>query len=297
MDALTSLSINGEVIPAGLLQEEFEAIKANYERMGSMSCCERDPEFRGYARENVIARVLLNQEAERRFPEVSPEALQASLARLAAEHGGVEAFCERIGVSGPTDPLLQQDLLTGVRMDKLILGISGTEEGREPAEADLQAFYDSTLDAYLTPERIRATHLFKQVEKVEERDTIYDQLRQWRREARAGADFLTIASQHTDKEDKLVDLGWFARGEFSEEFDLILFSLEEGEMSPVFASHWGFHLAQVTGREAPRHLPFAEVFDQVKEQFLTSRRQVCTEQLVQELKEKATIMDLPQQDL
>ena len=57
------LIINGESVPDGLVEQEFEGIKAHYERMGAMSCCERDPEFRGYARENVVARVLINQEA------------------------------------------------------------------------------------------------------------------------------------------------------------------------------------------------------------------------------------------
>ena len=54
------LTINGETVPDDLLEQEFEGIKAHYERMGAMSCCSRDEEFRGYARENVIARVLIN---------------------------------------------------------------------------------------------------------------------------------------------------------------------------------------------------------------------------------------------
>jgi parvulin-like peptidyl-prolyl isomerase len=285
----TSLIINGETIPAALLQEEFEVIKAGYERMGAMSCCERDPEFRGYARENVIARTLLNQEAERRFPQLDPAELAAALDRIAAEHGGLGALCERLGVSGPDDPLLQEDLRAGLRMDKLILSAAGQESA--PAESELVEFYNARQDEYLTAERVKATHLFKQVEKVEEREMIYDTMRQWRREARRGADFMEIALANTDKEDKAVDLGWFGRGEFSDEFDLILFSLEEGEMSPVFASHWGFHLAQVTGREPARPKPFAEVADAVREQYLTSRRQEATQALARDLMAGASIQE------
>ena len=61
------LTINGQTISDELLEREFEGIKAHYERLGAMSCCERDDEFRGYARENVTARALINQEAERCF--------------------------------------------------------------------------------------------------------------------------------------------------------------------------------------------------------------------------------------
>ena len=38
---------------------------AYYESLGNVSCCERDGEFRGYARQNIVARALLNQEAQR----------------------------------------------------------------------------------------------------------------------------------------------------------------------------------------------------------------------------------------
>ena len=38
-----------------------------------------------------------------------------------------------------------------------------------------------------------------------------------RMQARQGADFKALALEHTDKEDKLVDLGWFKRGDFMEE--------------------------------------------------------------------------------
>ena len=54
------LTINSESIPEELLQEEFQAIKSHYENMGAMSCCERDPEFREYARENVAATLADN---------------------------------------------------------------------------------------------------------------------------------------------------------------------------------------------------------------------------------------------
>ncbi|MBT3615260.1 MAG: hypothetical protein HN524_04670, partial [Verrucomicrobia bacterium] len=59
------LVINGQTIDDAVIDQEFSAIKAHYESLGSMSCCERDGEFRGYARDNITFRVLLTQEAQR----------------------------------------------------------------------------------------------------------------------------------------------------------------------------------------------------------------------------------------
>ena len=58
------LTINGETVDDGLLDAEFSQIKAHFEQQANISCCERDDEFMGYAKDNLIARVLLAQKAK-----------------------------------------------------------------------------------------------------------------------------------------------------------------------------------------------------------------------------------------
>jgi parvulin-like peptidyl-prolyl isomerase len=288
------LTINGESIPDELIADEFQVIKAHYEQMGRISCCERDAEFRGYAKENVIARVLLNQEAERRYPEITDADIADRVEKLIAEHGGREQFFANVGLTPEQEHIVKDDVRSGLRMDRLLHDAWG-EQGHPP-ETDQRAWYERHLADFMTPEEISALHLFKHVEKVEDRDGLYNLLRGIRAQAKAGADFQALALEHTDKEDKLVDLGWFKRGDFMEEFDLIIFSLDEGEMSPVFASHWGFHLAKVTGRRAPAPLPFEEVQNTVIERMTGEHRQAVTQKLVAELKSTAAIQDAPPSD-
>lgn len=281
------LVINSETIPRELLDEEFQLIKSHYEQMGAMSCCERDPEFREYARENVIARVLLNQEAEQRYANLDPAEISDTLNRLITEHGGPEEMCAKLGVASVDDPLLHQDIVSGLRMDKILNEVWGPQTA--PSDEELIAYMKEHQSEYLTEERVRATSIFKQVEKVEERDAIYNKLRGLRREALNGADFEKLAVEHTDKEDKIVDLGWFKRGDFMDEFDLIFFSMNVGEVSPVFASHWGFHLAKITGHEEAVPKPFEEVKAEVVDRLLSERKQTKTKAFIEELKAKAVI--------
>ncbi len=282
------MTVNGEPISEALITEEFHAIKAHYERMGRVSCCDRDEEFRGYAQHNVVARVLINQEAESRFPGVAEEEVAAAFERIMEEQGGRAAFFAHAGLAPEQESLVRDDVRSGLRVDKLMEAT--WQSSAPPDEAQQRAWYEAHLQEFLTLEEISAVHLFKQVEKVEDRQTIYDLLRRLRAEARAGADFKAMALEHTDKEDKVVDLGWFKRGDFMEEFDLIMFSLEEGEMSPVFASHWGFHLARVTGRRAPQPRPFSEVQEAALQLMVTEQRQTATQSLVAELKSRAEIL-------
>ena len=77
-----ALVINGQRIEDSIIEGEFSEIKSYFERLGNVSCCERDPEFRGYARDNVIARVLLAQEAKRKMQPTPDAEVDASVAKL-----------------------------------------------------------------------------------------------------------------------------------------------------------------------------------------------------------------------
>ena len=284
-----AITVNGEPVSNELINDEFQAIKAQFERMGRLSCCERDPEFRGYAKENIIARVLLNQEAQRRFPDIGEDDITAAVERLIAEHGGRDQFFTNVGLTPDQEPIVREDVRAGLRVDRLMQEAWG--DNGKPDEDAQRAWFREHLAEFMTVEEVSALHLFKQVEKVEDRESIYQLLRRVRGEARAGADFKALALEHTDKEDKLVDLGWFRRGDFMDEFDLIIFSLDVGETSPVFASHWGFHLAQVTGRRLPAPMPFEDVRATVVERMTSEHRESRTRALVAQLKARADIRD------
>ncbi len=283
------ITINGHLIPDELLEQEFEGIKAHYERMGAMSCCGRDEEFRSYARENLVARALIHQEAERRFPEIPDEELAQAMERLIEAEGGRAAFFAHAGLTENDEPMVRREVAMGWKVDQLMNEVWGAAPASDEA-AEL-AFYLEHQADYLTDEEIHAVHLFKQVENVEDRSRIYEVMRGLRREARAGADFITLAAEHTDKEDKQVDLGFFRRGEFMEEFDLIVFSLEEGEVGPVFASHWGFHLVKLVERREPRPHAFETVREDVRTRLEAEHRSHTTRELVDRLKADAVIAD------
>jgi parvulin-like peptidyl-prolyl isomerase len=281
------LLVNGETVAPDLIEGEFRAIKSQAESLGNMSCCERDPEFRALARDNVVARVLLNQESQRRALAVTEEEIEAALGRIEEEHGGREALLTQLGLHPCQITEVKADIANGLRVEKTLRACLGPLP--EPTETEVRAYYDAHLDEYLTEEEVRATHLFKQVQKTEDRQRVYDELRALRRRARDGEDFGALAHEHTDKEDKLTDLGWFKQHDFMDEFSTIVFSLDEQEMSPVFASYFGLHLAQCTGRRPSVPRPFAEVRDEVRNRLIAEDQQEKSRRLVEELKKHAVI--------
>ena len=284
-----ALVINGERIDDAVLDGEFSGIKAYFESLGNVSCCERNDEFRGYARENVIARVLLAQEARRALPPIPDAQIDEAIAKLQEEHGGEQRFLAAVGASPDQLDAVRRDVELNLRVRSMIEQTCSLPTAPDPAE--LRAYYAEHIDAYKTPEAVRASHILKAPARGEQRQAAYDALRDVRRQLLAGADFDDLARQHSDKAQDHIDLGFFKRGELAEEFELVAFSMEVGELSPVFVSPFGFHLIKLTDRKPSAPKPFEEVQDRVLEHFRQDRQQERTRQLVQELQAKAVIED------
>jgi parvulin-like peptidyl-prolyl isomerase len=284
-----SLIVNGETIDQSLVDQEFSSIKAYYEGLAQVSCCERDDEFLGYAKENVIKRVLLAQEAQKGNIPVLKKEVDAALDKMKEEEGGEAAFYAHTGISEEGEKLLRKDLGAKIQLDKFLDDICGKDP--EPDEADIRAYYEKHLEDFMTEEEVRASHLFKSLRKSEARDELYEELRELRRRAQAGEDFDALAREHSDKPEEEIDLGFFKRGEHMDEFETIAFSMDVGEVSPIFSTHWGFHLAKVTGRKPPAARDFDEIQEALREIMIQEHRQEKVQAMASELKQSAKIID------
>ena len=59
MIAIMALNINGEHIDDEIIEAEFRQIKGHFERTLQVACCERDPEFRGMAKDFTFIAVVV----------------------------------------------------------------------------------------------------------------------------------------------------------------------------------------------------------------------------------------------
>ncbi|MBL9133762.1 MAG: hypothetical protein JNG86_21305, partial [Verrucomicrobiaceae bacterium] len=145
-----ALIINGEHIDDEIIEAEFRQIKGHFERTLQVACCERDPEFRGMAKDNITSRALLGQEARRQFPEVAEEDIDSRLAKLIDEAGGETQFYLNIGVPVRDKSVIRDNLASGVRLDKTLQAVYQPEP--VPSEADIRACYDKNIASYMTDE-------------------------------------------------------------------------------------------------------------------------------------------------
>lgn len=284
-----ALIVNQEVIADELIEEEFRHIKGHFERTLQVACCERDPEFRAMAKDNLTSRALLQQESGRRFPEVTDEEISRRLEKLIEQAGGEDQFYLGLGMPGKDESAVRGNVASGVRLDKTLAQVYAPEP--EPGEAELRAQYEANLELYLTDEQIRASHISINLSGAKTRAEVYRTMRGLREQALAGADFDALAAEHNSNKEVSPDLGWFKRGEFMEEFEAIAFSMNVGEVSPVFVTQLGFHICKLTDRRPAVPKPFEEVRDLVKLRILEEHRDRRFNEFVEELKKTAKIED------
>ena len=283
-----SLIINGKNIDEDVVYAEFSQIKGYFESLGNISCCERDEEFRGYAKQNIVARVLLAEEAERRMPAPAEAEVDAAIDSIRQEQGEFQ-FAATVATHPDQMEGLRREMSTNLRVQALLEEVFA--QVPEPTDAEVREFYEKNIAAFMTPEEIRASHISKNPGRGENRQEIYQQLCEVRRQLRAGGDFDELAREHSDKGKEQIDLGFFKRGEYPEEFEIVAFSMDVGELSPVFSSTYGFHIARITDRKAAEPRPFDEVRDDARQLLLNERRKAKTQAVVEDLKKTATIVD------
>lgn len=285
------LIVNGRPIDDGVLDSEFAQIKGYHERMNNVSCCERDPEFRQTARENVVGRVLLTEEAMRTIDPPAPEEVDAALERLKQEHGGESQFYANLGIAPDQVGLVRADLEVTLRVNKLLDRLIADEP--EPTDDQLQACYQQNLATFTDPEERRASHISKGVSRMASREGLLEEFRAVREKLLDGANFEELAKAHSDRGSDLVDLGYFRRGDLPEEVELVAFTMRVGEISPVFSSSVGVHIVKLTDIRPAAARPFEQAREDVKKLYLEERKRQRAQELVKRLQQTATIEEMP----
>lgn len=280
------LLINGEEVEDRVVEEEFDAIKRHHEALGEVVCCDRDPEFRQRAIDHVINRTLLRQECLRVLGENPRSELDQAIADLKAQHGSEEDFYRNTGFTPEQQDQIRQRVGETLAVTRILDHLLGPDP--TPSEADLQAFQKDHIEHFQTAEEIRTWHIFLEPMDAEDSHRCFDLLRKTRRELQAGADFAAKAKEICRPEHEF-DLGFYRQGSMLRELEIVTFSMDLGEISPVVASHFGFHLFKLVERKAPEPLPFADVRDDLAKRYLQTWRESRIQEILDRLKATSTI--------
>ena len=275
-----ALEINGEFVDDAVIRAEARTLRPRCTEM----LAECDPltgemRLRELAREQVIKRVLLRQEAERFTSHISPATIEQTVRKD-------ELNC----VTPMNEGTALEDAKTQLRLDVFVGNVLAKVAKPKPKE--VADYYRRNPQEFAAPEMVHAAHIIKNVDEATPEAQAREAIDEIWRLLEQGAEFSTLANTHSDCPGNGGDLGWFPRGQMVPEFDEVVFALEPGQVSPVFRTSFGFHIAMVLDRRQAGKRSFEEVREKIENGLHRHRQQNAMESLFRRLREQARIQDV-----
>ena len=140
-------------------------------------------------------------------------------------------------------------------------------------------------------EMVKASHILvdtRLMKSPEELDKAKQKIEGVKKELDNGADFAESAKKYSNcpSSEKGGDIGFFPRkGAVVEAFAVVAFQLKPGQVSDPVKTEFGYHIIKVTERKEAKKVEYADVKEQVKENYIEEE----TGKLVQKLKQDAKI--------
>ncbi|MEW6095486.1 MAG: peptidylprolyl isomerase [bacterium] len=168
---------------------------------------------------------------------------------------------------------------------------------------EVKKYYDENVeDEFMKPGKIRARHILiaiplegiTQEQDAAARAKIEDILKQ----LNEGADFATLASQHSNcaSREKGGDLGYFGEGDMVPEFEKAAYKLEKGDISPIVRTKFGYHIIKLEDKlpDEPRELE--EVEDKIRgflvDKDIEKKAHKKAKEILKQLKQRADFEQL-----
>ena len=255
---MPALLVNGEEIAETAIQRETAAMLA----LMSEQMTGEDPvalriRAREWAEENLIEAELLRQAAlddpETRLPEAqdSPESeAQLRTQRLVGK------------VTGQVPP---------------------------PRREEIDEFYASHRESFQEPERLRVAHIVRNVDEVHTAEAAHAAIEEARAALAGGRPFAEVADAMSDCPGRGGELDLFSRGEMVPAFEDAVFRLDVNEVSGIFRTEFGFHIAKLLERRPAAFQPLEQVRPQIASQLLHERQQQQLYRYLDELRARSRI--------
>jgi peptidyl-prolyl cis-trans isomerase D len=157
------------------------------------------------------------------------------------------------------------------------------------APDEIEDYYALHQEEYTREEEVRVRHiLFKVPENAsaEQEAQVRARAEQVVAELRGGADFATLAQQHSEDEataEKGGDLGLFPQGQMVPAFDEVAFSLPVGQISELVRTPFGFHILRVEDKIEAGVKPLSEVQPEIVAKLRQEKAQEATRDFVEDL--------------
>ena len=284
-----TLMIDGEKIEDVAIQQEAERLRPDYEKaFTDMEPKEREEQLLDWSKENVIERVLISQEAKRNGDKIPQAEVESVLTRLKEQYNDQKELYRNFNAKD--DDEIEQAIESQMRVEQTLNNVS--KDLPQPSQADIEKYYEKNKEQYKSAEQVRVAHIVKYVNWQTNEATAFEDIKKAHDELKKGVAFESVVDKHTDCQDSGGDLGYVAKGQMVEEFEDVVFHLSVGQVSDIFRTRFGFHIAKLYDRKPPVIAGLKEVTKEIEGELKEQRREEAINEFIDKLKSKAKIEEI-----
>jgi peptidyl-prolyl cis-trans isomerase D len=185
--------------------------------------------------------------------------------------------------------LSQFDTLEKVSVDYVEVKVADLLPDIEVTPEQLQEYYQQNLASYRSEEQRRASHIL--IEFGEDEAAAKASAEDVLAKLHSGADFAQLVEQYSADSfsaENGGDLDWFGKGAMDPVFEDATYTLsQEGDVSAVVKSAFGFHIIKLTGIKAEQITPFAELEEEISAKVKTDKATEAFYELHQQMAARA----------
>ncbi len=283
-----TLVVNGEKIEDSVIQQEAERLRPSYEQtFKDMDTKEREAQLLDWSRENVIERVLINQEAKKKDDRIPQNQIDVALAELKKPHEDRQLPEE---LNAENEEKIKEEIELQMKVERMLQDVCKDVPG--PSQEAVLKFYEENKEQLKSAGQVRVGHIVKYISWQADEAAACDVITKAQDELKNGAVFETLAKKYSDCPENGGDLGYITRGQMVEEFEDVVFNLNVGEVSDVFRTRFGFHIARLYDRKPGVVPALKEVKDHILSELAEQMRAKAINEFVDRLKTEAKIEEI-----
>ncbi len=255
------ITINGEQIPQEVFDQEVQNQRRQNPRLN-------DEQLKSLAKQSIIDWTIIRQNANKSISSVPGVLIENEYMKLIQQHGGEAKFFENFGLQDKDVPRVKKDLEQNIKINQFLRDL--TQSVEEPSDAEITHYYKKHDKEFTIPEQVHGAHIVMRPNPSNP-GVAYTEMKEIRQMLMNGGDFSKIADEHSSCQDQGGDLGWFSPGHMVEGFDAVAFSMNVGEISPIFLTEFGYHIATVYDKKPPQLKPLEEVKTDIVDRLKTDK--------------------------
>ncbi len=247
--------------------------------------------------EKAIGDVLINQECKKWDVENLDEKVEQRIGELEQKYGVGPGMDRYLKIRRITMDDLRESLKGRVRMDEYLKS-QGVLEPEIP-ESKIREMYDSDPGSFARKESVRVSHILIGADAnapSEVKEQAKQKAEGIRQEVVSGKDFAELAKAHSTCRSAASggDLGPIKKGFMPPEFDAVAYTLEEGAVSDVVETKFGFHIIKVVEKSPAGVVPYEQMRGFLEKYLQGEEAKVKLNSHILELRKKSKIEIMPE---